>query len=118
MAGSMSQLQLSARRVAQNQARFREANERIEQAAVEYAVDGSLPFICECSDPNCVEILRLKLPDYEAVRATPHHFVCAPGHHQAAEGWSSVVDRRDGYEVVEKVGDAATVAEVLDPRSE
>lgn len=113
----MSQIQLTARRVAQNQARFREANEGIEQAAVEYSVDGSLPFICECSDPKCVEILRLKLAEYEAVRATPTLFIYAPGHHRAAEGWGSLVEQRDGYEVVEKVGDAATVAEVLDPRS-
>ena len=114
----MTQLQLTARRVAQNQARFREANEGIEQAALEYHVDGSLPFICECSDPNCVEILRLKLADYEAVRATPTHFIYAPGHHRAAGGWGNVIERRDGYEVVAKLGDAAAVAEVLDPRSD
>lgn len=113
----MSQIQLTAQRVAQNQARFREANERIEKAALEYSVDGSLPFICECSDPKCVEILSLKLADYEAVRAAPTHFICAPDHHQAAEGWGGVIERRDGYEVVEKLGDAATIAEGLDPRS-
>jgi hypothetical protein len=112
----MSQIQLTAERVAQNQARFREANERIEQAALEYDVDGGLPFICECSDPNCVEILRLKLADYESIRATSTHFIHAPRHHR--EGWGNVIERRDGYEVVEKVGDAADVAEALDPRSE
>jgi hypothetical protein len=114
----MSQIHLTARRVAQNQARFREANEGIEQAAREYAVDGSLPFICECSDPKCVELLRLKLADYEAIRATSTHFIHAPGHHGDGEGWGNVIERRDGYEVVEKVGDAAAIAEALDPRSE
>jgi hypothetical protein len=114
----MSQIQLTAQRVAQNQARFREANEGIEQAAVEYAVDGSLPFICECSDPECVEILRLKLAEYEAVRAAPTHFIHASGHRRDGEGWGNVIERRDGYEVVEKVGDAAAFAEALDPRSE
>jgi hypothetical protein len=115
----MSQTQLTAQRVAQNQARFRDANEGIEQAAREYEVDGGgLPFICECSDTECVEILRVKLADYEDVRATPTHFICAPGHHRAAEGWGSVIDRRDGYEVVEKLGDAAAVSEELDPRSQ
>jgi hypothetical protein len=114
----MSQIHLTAQRVAQNQARFREANEGIEQAALEYDVDGGLPFICECSDPDCVEILRLKLADYEAIRATSTHFIHAPGHHRDGEGWGNVIERRDGYEVVEKVGDAAAVAEALDPRSE
>jgi hypothetical protein len=114
----MSQIQLTAQRVAQNQATFREANEGIEQAARENDVDGGgLPFICECSDTACVKILRVKLADYETVRATPTHFICAPGHHRAAEGWGSVIDRRDGYDVVEKIGDAAAVAEMLDPRS-
>jgi hypothetical protein len=113
----MSQIQLTAQRVAQNQARFREANEGIEQAALEYNADGGLPFICECSDPKCVEILRVKLADYEAIRATSTHFIHAPGHHGADESWGSVIDRRDGYEVVEKVGDAAAIAEALDPRS-
>jgi hypothetical protein len=114
----MSQIHLTAQRVAQNQARFREANEGIEQAALEYDVDEGLPFICECSDPECVEILRLKLADYEAIRATSTHFIHSPGHDRGVEGWGNVIERRDGYEVVEKVGDAAAVAEALDPRSE
>lgn len=114
----MGQIQLTAQRVAQNQARFREANEGIEQAALAYDIDGGLPVICECSDPKCVEILRVKLADYEAIRATPTHFIHAPGHHGGAEGWGRLIERRDGYEVVEKVGDAADFAEALDPRSE
>jgi hypothetical protein len=114
----VTQIQLTAERVARNQATFREANEGIEQAAREYDVDGGLPFICECSDPVCVEILHVKLSEYEAVRVTPTHFIYAPGHHRAAEGWGVVVEQRDGYEIVEKVGDAANVAEALDPRSD
>jgi hypothetical protein len=114
----VTQIQLTAERVARNQATFRKANERIERAAREYDVDGSLPFICECSDPVCVEILQVKVSEYETVRATPTHFICAPGHHRAAEGWGVVVEQRDGYEIVEKVGDAASVAEALDPRSD
>jgi hypothetical protein len=113
----MTQTQLTAERVARNQAAFREANERIEEAALEYSINGGLPFICECSDPSCVEILRLQLSEYEAVRATPTHFISAPGHHRAAGSWAAVVEQREGYEIVEKVGDAAYVAEALDPRS-
>jgi hypothetical protein len=114
----VTQIQLTAERVARNQATFREANERIQQAAREYDVDGGLPFICECSERACFEILRLQPAEYEAVRATPTHFVTAPGHHRAAEGWANVVEHRDGYEIVEKVGEAAGLAEALDPRSD
>jgi hypothetical protein len=114
----VKQSELTAERVAKNQATFREANERIEQASREYDVEGRLPFICECSDPDCVEILRLKLAEYETVRARPTHFITARGHHRAEGSWGNVVERRDGYEIVKKVGDAAAVVEALDPRSE
>ena len=114
----MRQNHLTAERVARNQATFREANEGIQEAARKYHVDGSLPVICECSDPSCVELLRLKLAEYEAVRATPTHFIHAPGHHRAGEEWGNVLEQRDGYEIVEKVGDAASVARSLDPRSD
>ena len=113
----MTQSELTAERVANNQATFREANEGIQQASREYNVDGRLPFICECSDRDCVEIIQLKLAEYEKVRAMPTHFITARGHHHAEGGWGNVVERRDGYEIVEKVGDAADVAETLDPRS-
>jgi hypothetical protein len=118
MPASVTQIQLTAERVARNQATFREANEKIQQAALEYDVDGKLPFICECSEQDCVEIVRLRLADYESVRATPTHFITAPGHHRAAEGWANLLERRDGYEISEKVGDAADLAEELDPRSQ
>ena len=113
----MTGTELTAERVARNQAAFREANEQIEEAARAYSMNGGLPFICECSDPSCVEILRLQLSEYETVRATPTHFISAPGHHRAAGSWATVVEQRDGYEIVEKVGDAAGVAEELDARS-
>ena len=114
----MSQIQLSAERVARNQATFRAANEKIQQAAIEYDVDGRLPFICECSEPGCVDIVRLAPAEYESIRATPTYFLTAPGHHRAADGWADLVERRDGYEISKKVGDAAGIAEELDPRSQ
>jgi hypothetical protein len=114
----VSQIELTAQRVALNQATFREANEKIQQAALEYHVDGRLPFICECSDPDCVDLLRLGPTEYESIRATPTHFLTAPGHHRSADGWANLVERREGYEIAEKVGDAAGIAEDLDPRSE
>jgi hypothetical protein len=114
----VTETQLTAERIAQNQATFRDANERIEEAAREYNVNGGLPFICECSDPSCVEILRLKIAEYESVRARPTYFISAPGHYRAAAGWAAIVEQRDGYDVVEKIGRAAGIAEALDPRSE
>jgi hypothetical protein len=114
----VAETQTTAERVARNDVIFREANEGIQSAAREYSIDGSLPFICECPVPTCHEIVRLDLAAYEAIRAVPTHFLNAPGHYEAAEGWARLVESRDGYDLVEKVGRAADLAEELDPRSE
>jgi hypothetical protein len=114
----VTETQTTAERVGRNDAIFREANEGIQNAAREYSIDGALPFICECALPTCQEIVRLDLAAYEAIRAVPTHFLNAPGHVKAAEGWATVVESRDGYDVVEKIGRAADVAKELDPRSQ
>ena len=114
----MAEALTTAERVARNDAIFREANERIQNAAREYSIDEALPFICECALPTCQEIVRLDLAAYEAIRAVPTHFLNAPGHDKAAQGWATVVESRDGYDVVEKVGTAADLAAELDPRSQ
>lgn len=60
----------------------------------------------------------MSLADYEAVRSTPTRFINAVGHPDSAHEWSTVVERRDSYEIVEKTGVAGRVAEALDPRSD
>jgi hypothetical protein len=52
-----------------------------------------------------------------ANRANPRS--CAlPGHQVAAQGAGRVVEERQGYVIVEKIGRAAEVVRDLDPRSE
>lgn len=99
-----------AARVARNDSIFRDANEGIRDAAAEYDVSSTVPFICECADPNCTEILRVELREYERIRSQPTHFLNAPGHHLGAAPHVRVVESRDGYDVVKKVGDAADAA--------
>ena len=77
-----------------------------------------MPFICECADPACTELVRLTFAEYEDVRADSRHFVNAPGHEVNADGYGRVVSRHDGYVVVEKLGAAAKIVEQLDPRGE
>jgi hypothetical protein len=77
-----------------------------------------VPFICECADPACTELVRLSLAEYEAVRADSRHFLNAPGHEVNADGYGRVVSNQDGYVVVEKLGEAAKIVEQLDPREE
>ena len=104
--------------VGRNDAIFREANERILNAAVEMELDdsGLLPFLCECAAVGCTTVVRLTSAEYEAVRQDATRFINAPGHVVNGRGWARVVDEREGYTIVEKTGDAAEVAEELDPR--
>lgn len=109
-----------AERVARNDAAFREANERIRDAARSMELDDDLliPFICECADVECTEIVKLSGEEYEAVRTDPTRFLNARNHEVSARGWARVVDEFDRYTIVEKVEDAAEVAAELDPRQE
>jgi hypothetical protein len=104
-------------RIAKNDAIFRRANERISVAAETFGVDMPVPFVCECSAPECSEIVRLRLEDYEEIRADSRHFFHIPGHRDADGTAGVVVAERDGYVMVEKTGRAAEIAEALDERN-
>ncbi len=106
-----------AERIARNDATFRDANDRIGAAAAEHDVVDAVPFICECADERCTEIVRLSLEEYDHVRLEPTHFVNAIGHETAARGYGEVIARNDRFVVVRKTGPAAEVAAQLDPRS-
>ena len=101
----------SEERAARNEAAFREANEGIAQAADGMAELPVVPFICECDDPRCTEIIKLSLEDYRSVRSHPRHFVVNPGH----EPDSEIVGTIGSFAVVEKRGRAGEVAEELAP---
>jgi hypothetical protein len=107
---------VDAEQVARNDAIYREANERIESAAEEYEVAGPIPFICECADPKCRDVVLLTMPEYEEIRANPTHFVNLPGHERLAADHVETVRRAPGYLVVEKVGRAGEIVQELDPR--
>jgi hypothetical protein len=109
----------TAERVARNDALLRDSNEKIDDVAklLEGYEEGLLPFLCECADVGCTEILQLTGAEYEAVRQHPTRFINVPGHHVAAQGWARVVEERGRYSIVEKIGEAADVVRELDPRS-
>ena|SRR5437660_7711139 len=90
-------------RIKANNARFRDANERIRGRADELGVEMErIPFLCECPVEECVEIVHLTRGEYAAVRENPTRFMTAVGHEAAEEPVGEVVARRDGYVVVEK----------------
>jgi hypothetical protein len=103
-------------RVARNDALFREANEGIQRAATAYDVLEKIPFICECADETCRELVTLSADQYEEVRRNPRHFLNVVNHERADQGASQVVKDRGRYVIVEKTGYAAKLVEELDPR--
>src|SRR5215210_7040067 len=109
---------VSAERVAKNDAAFRDANEQIQARAEELGAPTRIPFLCECAREDCTEIIWLTPSEYEAVRADSRHFFKVPGHERYAGPTVDVIREEDGYIVVEKQGHAAEVVEALDPRNE
>lgn len=108
----------TAERIARNDDLFRTANEQIRGSAKQYGFDAPVPFICECAEPTCQEIVRVDLGAYERIRMNPRWFLNAPGHDEAAHGHAEVVSAEDGYVIVEKIGVAGEIAEELDERGE
>jgi hypothetical protein len=107
---------LSAERAATNEARFREANEQINEKVVELgSLERSAPYLCECEDERCTTVVLLTAAEYEEVRSGSRRFVVAPGHD---EGDARVHAQREGFTVIEKTGEEGRVVEELDPRRE
>ncbi|HZQ81482.1 MAG TPA: hypothetical protein VFB25_05865 [Gaiellaceae bacterium] len=104
---------LTQARIGENQSTFREANENIRSAATKIGVDGQVPFVCECAEPTCTQIVRLELAEYAAIREHPRRFFNALGHEELSvrAGAGRVLERRDGYVLVEKTGIAGEIAE-------
>jgi hypothetical protein len=74
-------------------------------------------WICECADETCTERIELTPQQYEKVRESPTHFIVAPSKEHVVPEVARVVEKHERYWVVEKVGEAAAVAEQLDPNS-
>ncbi len=74
----------TAARIAENQSRFRAANEQIEAAADRLQIGDPIPFLCECPRESCTAIVRLSFTEYESVRAIATQFLCIGGHEDAA----------------------------------
>jgi len=107
---------LSVERMAENEAAFREANERIQTRAQELEFSHPIPFLCECGNPECHAIVTLPIEDYQAVRRVATHFLLVPGHEGVSGPAGRVVSRSDNHVVVEKLGVAGEIAERRDGR--
>ena len=104
------------RRIAENEIRFREINERMRGT-----LDGVIPgndvvgFVCECGDGGCRASVELTLEEYEDVRGHDLHFAVLPGHE--IPDVETVVELHERYTVVEKRGDVVPLVRDTQPRN-
>jgi len=66
--------------LAQNALIFRRVNDVIDVGANGAPSREPLPFVCECSDLACEQVIWLTRVQYHSVRALPRGFVLARGH--------------------------------------
>jgi hypothetical protein len=105
-------------RQAQNEALFREVNERIAQLgerAQAWSPDGTIDFLCECGERGgCGQRVRVPRDVYERARSQDDRFIVRPGHEtpelERAVEWTA------DYVVVDKVPAAEPYVED-DPRA-
>ena len=102
-------------RLAQNEALFREVNERVNDLATDHGVASVHEYLCECANADCTFRVRLDPSDYEAVRSDPKQFLVLPLHFTPEV--EKLVAEYERYWVVRKTGDAGDYVEHLDPRS-
>jgi hypothetical protein len=104
------------KRIACNEAKFREINERLEQDLRRLPGEREhVQFVCECGNRRCSELVDMTFEEYELLRSDPRHFAIVPGH--AIPEAEVVVERNERFHVVRKdEPTAAAVAEVTDPR--
>ena len=102
--------------MAQNEALFREVNERVEEVAVEFGdEEGGYEYFCECANKDCTFRLVLSIEEYESVRQDAKQFVVLPDHFTPEV--EELLLQTDGYWVVRKSGEAGEYVEQRDPRA-
>ena len=109
----------SAERKALNEGKFRDANEQIEQHAVELVgvEDGQfVPFLCECPQIECTQVALLTLKEYEQVRSGGRQGLAVLGHEDPSI--EAVLERNERFVMTEKFGRAGQVHEQNDDRND
>jgi hypothetical protein len=98
-------------RAAKNETLLRAANREIELANRELGEgpDSEMEALCECGSAQCDAMVTLTMAEYERAHSQADRFVVLPGHEDPAI--EHVVERRDGYLVVDKFGGAEGIAE-------
>lgn len=94
--------QIDERRLAENEVIFRQINKDVDDFLHDIGVQHVLPalFYCECSDIHCTQRIELPAAEYEKIHKGSRNFIVVTGHESPEI--EKVVERRDGYCIVEK----------------
>ena len=101
-------------RLAGNEVMFRAANERMAGWDEVRISEAEELYFCECADPECREKISLHKADYEKVRSDSRHFLIALGHE--VPDIETVLEKHDGWAVIEKNPEVTEIVEASDPR--
>lgn len=96
-------------RLAENETVFRRLNERLAEPGNGDQADRVREFVCECSNRDCHERISMSDTEYRHLRDKPDRFAVVEGHETPEI--EPVVERCDGYVIVEKTGEPGEVAE-------
>jgi hypothetical protein len=104
------------RRIGENEALYREVNERIEEINDAFGtISGVFDVRCECGSLECMEQVTIPREVYEQVRTNAARFIIKPGH-EFSEA-EHVVEHHELYVIVHKdPGPARRVAEETQTR--
>jgi hypothetical protein len=97
----------SVERAARNEVTFRQANDDIDARRRELGVDGRGPYICECEEERCTQIVRLTIQEYAAARTNARRFIVVRGHELRS---ANIIEEHSDFLVIEKDGVAGEIA--------
>jgi hypothetical protein len=107
---------LDQRRAAKNQSLFRDVNKRVNDINKAHDLWVTLSdWFCECPVYKCTTRIALTPQQYEAVRAHPTHFIITPAGSISSRTWSGSSPGASATGLSRRWGEAAAVAEQLDP---
>lgn len=105
----------SVAHAAETASTFRDANEQLEARADELGLGARpTPYLCECEDARCTDVIGLTRAEYEEVRAHPRRFVVVSGHQQSD---ARLVQEASRFTVVEKIGEEGKLVAARNPRA-
>jgi hypothetical protein len=91
-------------RLEKNQESFRNANQKLGNIVGDkVGRQETIPFLCECPDDECLDVVSVSLTEYERIHSHPDRYIVVKGH--PTSPGERMVEERDGYWIVEKGDD-------------